>query len=119
MSTANRSVGGVEAAQVSLVFVTVPTKEVAHRIAHNLVESKLAACVNIIPGLESVYVWQGKVATDAELLLKIKTRRALVAQLAAAVKELHPYDECEVTAVDVTGGSDSYLDWVRDSTKAS
>ncbi|KAL4855287.1 hypothetical protein ACK3TF_004043 [Chlorella vulgaris] len=115
MSTANRSIGGVEAAQLSLVFVTVPTKEVAHSIARNLVESKLAACVNIIPGtqlcLESVYVWQGKVATDAELLLKIKTRRALVAQLAAAVKELHPYDECEVTAVDVTGGSDSYLDW--------
>jgi periplasmic divalent cation tolerance protein len=57
MSTANRSVGGVEAAQVSLVFVTVPTKEVAHRIAHNLVESKLAACVNIIPGTQPCMVW--------------------------------------------------------------
>jgi periplasmic divalent cation tolerance protein len=68
-------------------------------------------------GLESVYVWEGKVQSDAEVLLKIKTRRTLVSELTSAVKHLHPYEECEVTAVDVTAGSDSYLQWVRDSTK--
>lgn len=58
-----------------------------------------------------MYLWEGKVQSDAELLLKIKTRKALVGELTAAVKALHPYQECEVVAVDVTGGSDTYLQW--------
>lgn len=116
-------------------------------IAQSLVEGKLAACVNIISGglqphahmpaearlpyttqcahphshsptgVESVYWWDGKVQSDAELLLKIKTKTALVPELTSRVKELHPYDECEVTAVQVSGGSGSYLAWVLDSTK--
>lgn len=109
--------GGGSEANVSLVFVTVPSKDVGQKIARSLVENKLAACVNIIPGLESVYFWEGKVQSDEELLLKIKTRKALLPELTTHVRQLHPYDECEVTAVDVTGGSDSYLQWVRDSTK--
>ncbi|PRW61281.1 Nitrogen regulatory PII-like isoform 1 [Chlorella sorokiniana] len=103
---------------VSLVFVTVPSAEVGRKIANSLVENKLAACVNIIPGLVSIYSWQGKIESDAELLLKIKTRKQLLPELTEHVKGLHPYDECEVTAVDVTGGSPSYLAWVLDSTKA-
>lgn len=91
-------------------------QDVGHTIAQSLVENKLAACVNIIPGVESVYWWDGKVNTDAELILKIKTRSSLVPALTAHVKSLHPYDECEVTAVNVAGGSESYLKWVVDST---
>ena len=64
-----------------------------------------------------MYFWEGKVQSDEELLLKIKTRTPLLPELTAHVKGLHPYDECEVTAVDIAGGSDSYLRWVADSTK--
>lgn len=102
---------------VSLAFVTVPDKDVGQKIARSLVQSKLAACVNIIPGIESVYCWEGAVHSDSELLLKIKTRTVLVPELTAHVKGLHPYDECEVTAVEVSGGSKSYLKWVLDSTE--
>lgn len=82
--------------EVAVAFVTVPSKDLGSKIAAALVERRLAACVNIIPGVESVYWWEGKVNTDAELLLKIKTRKALVPALTAAVVELHPYDTCEV-----------------------
>ncbi len=68
-------------------------------------------------GLESIYVWEGMVNRDEELLLMIKTRAALVPALTAAVKGLHPYTECEVIATPIVGGSASYLQWVRDSTK--
>lgn len=64
-----------------------------------------------------MYRWEGKVQSDEEVLLKIKTRSALVRELTAEVRALHPYDECEVTAVDVTGGSASYLQWVLDSVR--
>lgn len=59
---------------VSLVFVTVPSADVGRKIAHSLVENKLAACVNIIPGLESIYSWKGKIESDQELLLKVRRR---------------------------------------------
>lgn len=71
----------------------------------------------LLAGLESIYFWEGKVQSDEELLLKIKTRKQLLPELTAQVKALHPYTECEVTAVDVTGGSDTYLQWIRDSAK--
>lgn len=100
------------------VYVTVPSREVGHKLAAGLVEAKLAACVNIIPGVESVYWWEGKVNTDSELLLMIKTRQTLVPQLTAWVKGNHPYDECEVISVPITGGSASYLKWLFDSTKS-
>jgi periplasmic divalent cation tolerance protein len=87
-----------------IVHVTVPNRE------------RLAACVNIIPGLESVYVWEGVVNADAEELLLIKSRAALVPALAARVANLHPYGLAECIAVPVTGGSDKYLSWVRDVT---
>lgn len=64
-----------------------------------------------------MYVWEGKVQADAELLLKIKTRKALLPALSAAIDSLHPYDTPELVAVDAVGGSDKYLSWVLDSTK--
>lgn len=98
------------------MYVTVPDKEAGRKIADHLVENKLAACVNIIPGLESIYVWEGKVNRDSELLMMIKSRQSLVPTLTQAVKSLHPYDECEVISLAITGGSPSYLQWVLDST---
>lgn len=100
-----------------VAYVTVPDKEVAKRIAAELVEAKLAACVNILPGVESVYWWEGKVETDPELLLKVKTRASLVPRLAAAVKATHPYDVPEVIAVPIVGGLPEYLSWLDDSTR--
>eukprot|EP01025_Chloroclados_australasicus_P004345 TRINITY_DN11066_c0_g1_i2.p3 TRINITY_DN11066_c0_g1~~TRINITY_DN11066_c0_g1_i2.p3 ORF type:complete len:175 (-),score=20.88 TRINITY_DN11066_c0_g1_i2:341-865(-) len=102
---------------VIAVYVTVPDIETGKKIASKLVETKLAACVNIIPGLTSVYWWDGKVNEDPELLLMIKSQRALLSDLTKQVQKLHPYDECEVIATDVIGGSPTYLSWVKDSTK--
>ena len=86
------------------------------KVAAALIESKLAACVNMIPGVESMYWWEGKVETDSELLLMIKSRASLVNALTAKVKAVHPYDTPEVIAVPITGGSDAYIQWLLDST---
>ncbi|CAG9460880.1 unnamed protein product [Pedinophyceae sp. YPF-701] len=99
-------------------YVTVPSQDVAEKIAGPLLEQRLAACVNIIPGVQSMYWWQGKVEKDAELLLMIKTRASLVDKLTEAVVALHPYDVCEVISVPITGGNPPYLTWVADSTSA-
>jgi len=80
------------------------------------VESKLAACVNVIPGIQSTYLWQGKVEKDFELLLMVKTRATLTTKLAAFVKEHHPYDVPEFICSDITDGLPAYLKWVHDST---
>jgi periplasmic divalent cation tolerance protein len=103
---------------VVVVYVTVPNKDVARQIAFALVDERLAACTNIIPGLESVYEWDGKIQSDNELLLMIKTSASLIPSLTNKVKELHPYDECEVIAVPVIGGSSTYLQWVMNSATA-
>jgi periplasmic divalent cation tolerance protein len=100
-----------------VVYVTVPDAEIAKKLAHSIVTSKLAACVNIVSGLESVYLWEGKINSDSELLLMIKSRQALVEELTQHVKQNHPYTECEVIAVPIVGGSASYIRWILDSTK--
>ena len=99
-----------------VVFITVPSREVAQQIANLLVESNLAACVNIIPGISSIYQWQGEVEQDSELLLVAKTQRALFDQLVAAVVKNHPYDVPEVIALPIVAGSEEYLTWIRNET---
>jgi len=99
----------------SVCFCTVPNAVVGKKIATQLLEKKLAACVNIIPGVTSIYVWKGNVECDDELMLKIKTRATLVDQLCAAVRTLHPYDVCEVVAVPIEGGNPPYLQWLDES----
>jgi periplasmic divalent cation tolerance protein len=94
---------------------TVATPEDAERIARALVERRLAACVNVVRGITSVYAWKGAVQTDAELLLVIKTRREALERLRAALLELHPYDVPELVAFEVADGHRAYLDWIRDS----
>jgi periplasmic divalent cation tolerance protein len=97
---------------VLVVLVTAPDLEHARAIGRALVEERLAACVNLIPGIESIYRWQGKVSQDAEVLLVVKSQASRLPALAARVKELHPYELPEVLALPAAGGSQAYLDWV-------
>ena len=103
-------------AEVRVVLVTAPDSECAERLARALVEERLAACVNLVPGIRSFYRWEGRVQDDAEWLLVVKTRAACGAALAARVKELHPYELPEVLELPAAGGSEAYLDWVRTET---
>ena len=104
------------AADVAVVYVTAPSTDVAQQIATTLVTDRLAACVNIVPGLTSVYRWQGKVEAEPEVLMMVKARRSELPALTAAIKAAHPYAEPEVLAVPAVGGSESYLDWVMKET---
>ncbi|XP_073385791.1 uncharacterized protein [Physcomitrium patens] len=106
-----------DAAPSIVVYVTVPNKETGTKLAHSIIENKLAACVNQIPGVESTYWWEGKVETDTEILLMIKTRQALLGELTDHVNNNHPYDTPEVIALPITGGSEKYLKWIGDNTK--
>jgi periplasmic divalent cation tolerance protein len=99
-----------------VVFITAPNGDDAAKIARALVESRLAACVNIVKNVRSIYAWQGKVEDDSEFLLLAKTRRELFNELADRVKELHSYDVPEIIALPITHGSEDYLKWLRNST---
>ncbi|WZN61884.1 divalent ion tolerance protein CutA [Chloropicon roscoffensis] len=107
---------GAQATEYAAYYVTVPSKKAAYAIARTLVESKLAACVNIIPGVESVYIWEDKVEKDQELLLMIKSRAGLLDKIVKRVKQEHEYDTPEVIAVPILGGSGDYLDWLKANT---
>lgn len=98
-------------------LVTTPP-DGALEIATALVERELAACVNIVAAVQSVYRWKGAVEHDAESLLVIKTTRDAVAALERALDELHPYETFELVALDVVGGSAGYLDWIGRSVSA-
>jgi periplasmic divalent cation tolerance protein len=80
-----------------------------------MIERELAACVNILPAVRSVYRWEGKVQDEREALLIIKTTRAFVSQLDELLREIHPYDTFELVALDVVAGSHPYLDWIASS----
>lgn len=99
-----------------LVLCTCPDAESAGRIARALVEERLAACVNRVPGLTSVYRWQGAIQEDDEVLLLIKTRRERFEALRARLVALHPYDVPEVIALDIATGHAPYLEWLRTET---
>lgn len=99
-----------------IILTTAGSQEEAQKIAHALVERRLAACVNIVPQIESVYRWQGKVETAQEWLLLIKTQAALYERVRDAVKELHSYDLPECVMLDLTAGSQDYLDWIAKNT---
>jgi periplasmic divalent cation tolerance protein len=98
-----------------IVFTTAGSEEEARKIARHLVEHRLAACVNIIPRMESVYRWQGKVESAQEWLLLIKTTAERFPAVRDAVGELHSYDLPECIAVSVEDGSLPYLQWLEDS----
>ena len=99
-----------------IVLTTTGSQEEARKIAHALVERRLAACVNIVPQIESVYRWQGKVETAAEWLLVIKTQASAFERVRATVKELHSYDLPECVMLEVAAGSNEYLNWIAENT---
>jgi periplasmic divalent cation tolerance protein len=99
------------------VHVTLPNTEAARALARKLVEERLAACVNIVPGVVSIYSWEGAIHEDGEVLCLIKTSPDCFEQLRARVLELHPYEVPEVLAFAVDDGSRDYLDWVRRNTR--
>lgn len=98
---------------VQVVLVTAPDLDTAARLGRALVEERLAACVNLVPGLRSIYRWEGALHDDAEVLLLVKTRTDRLEGLSARVKELHPYALPEVLALPASGGSPAYLEWLR------
>lgn len=100
-------------------YVTVPDRAVGERIGRALVEKRVAACVNMIPGIVSMYRWEGAVQQDEELLLMIKSQEHLVQDIVREVKALHPYECPEVISVALGDGHDAYLDWVRRETTTS
>ena len=104
------------AADAIVVFMTAANGEEAARLAEMLVGSHLAACVQILPEMESVYRWEGKIERQSEILLLAKTTRAKFAELEREVRALHSYDTPEIIAVPVVEGSTPYLDWLTRAT---
>jgi periplasmic divalent cation tolerance protein len=97
-----------------IVMITCPADN-ARAIASLLVEEKLAACVNIVSGVTSIYSWQGKVEESSESLLVVKSQRQLFGELEARVRVVHPYDIPEVIAFDLADGSKPYLNWLNEA----
>jgi periplasmic divalent cation tolerance protein len=104
-------------AEIVFVLSTVPGEFDAATLAHELVALGAAACVTILPGVQSVYTWQGAIETAREQQLLIKTTSAAVDSLWNALKARHPYDVPEFVVIPATGGNERYLDWIRDSVR--
>ena len=102
--------------EAKMVLTTCGTKEEAQKMARALVERGLAACVNIVPAIESVYRWQGKVESATEWLLLIKTTAARFEAVRDAIRELHSYDLPECIMLSIEDGSTEYLKWIEEST---
>jgi periplasmic divalent cation tolerance protein len=99
-----------------VVLSTCSSAEEAEKVARRLVEERLAACVNIVNGVRSIYRWQEKVEDASEWLLVIKTRRSLFERVRAQIERLHSYDVPEVVALAIVEGSEGYLDWLDKET---
>jgi periplasmic divalent cation tolerance protein len=98
----------------AIVLCTAGSEAEAATIARELVERRLAACVNVLPGVSSTYRWKDRVQTDAEFLLVVKTRRDRFEDVRAAIRELHSYEVPEVVMLDIAAGDSTYLAWLDD-----
>ncbi|MHC4792204.1 MAG: divalent-cation tolerance protein CutA [Planctomycetota bacterium] len=103
--------------KVNLIYITAKDKAEARKIGSELVESKLAACVNIIDNMNSIYVWEGKIQDDKEVILIAKTTEAQVPLLIEKVKTLHSYDCPCILSIPVSGGNKEFLDWIANEVK--
>ncbi len=108
----------ISPAELVLILVTVPNDAVADRIAHALVVEQLAACVNVVPGVRSIYKWEGEICNEGELQCLVKTRRSLFPAVRDRVRALHPYQIPEIIALPLVEGHSDYLDWVRANTRS-
>ena len=97
-----------------VVLTTCDSAEQARRIARRLVEQRVAACVSVVPGLRSLYRWQGEITEEREQLLLIKSRRELFEALRAELEKIHPYEVPEVLALPVVEGAEAYLNWMEE-----
>jgi periplasmic divalent cation tolerance protein len=102
-----------------VIFVTTSTEAEAHKIAELLLTKRKAACVNILPGVESSFWWQGKLDSARESLLIIKTRASLLPEIIELVKSVHSYTVPEIIALPIIGGSEDYLKWIEDEVRES
>lgn len=103
------------AAEVIIALSTFPDAETARKISRELVESALVACANIIPAVESLYFWKGKVEESAEVLVVFKLPAAGFDQFSKRLRQLHPYDVPEIIQLSITGGWPDYLRWIGES----
>ncbi len=103
---------GDDASNAIVVLITAGSREESTRLAEMLVNSKLAACVQIVPEIESLYIWQGKIERASEMLLIVKTVEANFAQLDQEVRALHSYETPEIVALSVNAASAPYLSWL-------
>ncbi|UCD42702.1 MAG: divalent-cation tolerance protein CutA [Chloroflexota bacterium] len=101
-----------------IVLITCPNKEVSEEVANALLDQKLAACVNMMTPVTSLYTWEGEINRDEEMLLIVKSRADLFEKdLIPAVKAIHPYDVPEIIALPIIMGSEDYLGWIKDVTR--
>ena len=105
----------IKTAQYFVVLVTVPKLTVARKLARGILKNRLAACANLVSGVESHYWWEGKICRDAEILMVIKTSRAKLKELEKFVLSGHPYDTPEFVAFPIGSGSRRYLEWLGES----
>ena len=98
-----------------IAFCTCPDEATASRLAHLVITEKAAACVNIVSGVRSTYVWQGSIVDDAEILLMIKTRAGVFDRLNQLISQHHPYEIPELVALPIVAGADPYLAWLGES----
>ncbi|HZF08468.1 MAG TPA: divalent-cation tolerance protein CutA [Thermoanaerobaculia bacterium] len=98
-----------------VVVTTVGTEEQAYLIAREIVARRQAACVNVLPGMRSIYRWKGKICKDGELLLLVKTMEGEFEGVAATIRELHSYELPEILSFTVTRGEPGFLDWIAAS----
>ena len=118
MGTTTRPRASLATARDAIVVLsTAPDTATGERIARALVEARLAACVNVVPGLVSIYRWKGSVSRDPEVLCVIKTRRTLLSRMAARLREVHPHEVPEILAIAVQAGARPYLEWLLAETR--
>ncbi len=100
-----------------VALTTCPDSKVANKLAQDIVKQQLAACVNIVPNIQSVYQWQGEIETDNELLLIMKTNLQTLKALELFVLQQHPYETPEFICINIESGAQAYLDWITSSLK--
>jgi periplasmic divalent cation tolerance protein len=98
-----------------LLYITAPNREVAESLGRFLVESRLAACANVIDGVTSIYRWKGEIQSDTEAICIAKTSHELIDKATRAIVERHPYELPCVVALDITAGHDAFLQWIEES----
>tara|TARA_B100000029_G_scaffold118640_1_gene111753 strand:- start:454 stop:768 length:315 start_codon:yes stop_codon:yes gene_type:complete len=101
--------------KANIIFTTVPDKLTGERIANHLVQQQLAACVNILPKMHSIYQWDGEVHSESEYLLIIKTLKPINKKTFKVIKQLHPYEVPEIVSIDISDGDIDYLKWIENS----